>query len=823
MQILVLAAWTLAAFPPPALAEPGVNGIVNSSFEQAGENGNPTGWKRGFWPGELAAQFTYPVPGAGGEGSQAASVSITSHAGQGDAKWYFEDIPATPLAYYIFSDKYKSDAETRVLVRLNSGACTDQDQSQCSYIELGRAASSSDWTDFSAGFTVPSGVTSLTVFHTLESNGTLTVDDYSVVEPVAAGFPSGMVSLVFDDGWYSVYENGLPILDAAGYKSTQYLISDMVGQEPSNGYLGINEALAMQAGGHELGGHTATHGDLSLMASTSPQLFREVLGSRFSLIERLGAKPFDSMAYAYGKYNDDTKSLARQAGFLAARTVEEGFNTATSDRFALKSLPVQRGGLENGQPVSETTLEEIQAAVDSALAEKTWLILTFHQIDDVPENVYGISAGTLQAIVDYLVFKEATVVTVSEALRLMPGVPALDSIAPQIASSSELVVEAASSTGAIATFLSPVVSDNQDAALLAYCSDDSGRSSGSLFPLGTSTLACRVADSSGNLASSSLRVLVRDTTPPVIALIGSSTMSVASGTAFIDPGVTVTDLVDGNIATTTVSGDVIGSSTPAGTYTVKYDAKDAAGNAATQAQRTVVVGTPPSNNGNSSGGSSSGGGGGGGSSPIYIVGQPAGTGNPAATSTATSTDPAYNQPLTEGELIYNFRGQVSFATGTSAIYDRTIGLVSGLSETDRMSIARFISEGTESTKKLGAGERAGTLHSYFRAFGRLPRTAAQWQDVVKIGAGRWTAERSTAAENAAIASFRQIYRRSPDRTHNYDENAIQVLAYGLRPVPRNLNSERAALASFRDIYGRTPSSTQDWDILRAIAYSGAKR
>ena len=35
----------------------------------------------------------------------------------------------------------------------------------------------------------------------------------------------GLVSINFDDGYQSMYDNGLPILDAAGLKSTQYIIT----------------------------------------------------------------------------------------------------------------------------------------------------------------------------------------------------------------------------------------------------------------------------------------------------------------------------------------------------------------------------------------------------------------------------------------------------------------------------------------------------------------------------------------------------------------------------------------------------------------------
>ena len=44
-----------------------------------------------------------------------------------------------------------------------------------------------------------------------------------------------------------------------------------------------------------------------------------------------------------------------------------------------------------------------------------------------------------------------------------------------------------------------------------------------------------------------------------------------------------------------------------------------------------------------------------------------------------------------------------------------------------------------------------------------------------------------------------------------------------QPADRNLNSERAAIKIFKGIYGYNPSTATAWDIVRAIAYSGATR
>jgi hypothetical protein len=89
-----------------------------------------------------------------------------------------------------------------------------------------------------------------------------------------------------------------------------------------------------------------------------------------------------------------------------------------------------------------------------------------------------------------------------------------------------------------------------------------------------------------------------DVTPPVISLDGSDPLNISCGSTYTDPGATATDDFDGDI-----SGDIVvdfsGLDTnTAGNYTVFYNVTDASGNAATQVERQVIVGscadtTPP--------------------------------------------------------------------------------------------------------------------------------------------------------------------------------------------------------------------------------------
>ncbi|MEL0153893.1 MAG: immunoglobulin-like domain-containing protein, partial [Halieaceae bacterium] len=82
---------------------------------------------------------------------------------------------------------------------------------------------------------------------------------------------------------------------------------------------------------------------------------------------------------------------------------------------------------------------------------------------------------------------------------------------------------------------------------------------------GSYTIIYSAADSAGNQSQVSREVVVvaRDRTPPVISLIGGTTLEIREGEAFEDPGATATDDRDGNVDIT-VSGNV---GVTIGTYT----------------------------------------------------------------------------------------------------------------------------------------------------------------------------------------------------------------------------------------------------------------
>jgi len=107
---------------------------------------------------------------------------------------------------------------------------------------------------------------------------------------------------------------------------------------------------------------------------------------------------------------------------------------------------------------------------------------------------------------------------------------------------------------------------------------------------GTYILTYDVADSAENAATQLTRaVIVSDTSPPLLELIGDAEITVECGEVYEEPGALATDVCEGDLSELVIiAGDTVDPTIP-GTYVVTYDVADSAENAATQITRTVFV------------------------------------------------------------------------------------------------------------------------------------------------------------------------------------------------------------------------------------------
>ncbi|PYI53381.1 OmpL47-type beta-barrel domain-containing protein [Paenibacillus flagellatus] len=140
--------------------------------------------------------------------------------------------------------------------------------------------------------------------------------------------------------------------------------------------------------------------------------------------------------------------------------------------------------------------------------------------------------------------------------------------------------------------LGDAYTDEGAAATDNYDGDITGRMTvtGSVYTkqMGMYAIRYSVSDSSGNAAEAVRTVQVVDKESPYIVLLGENPLEWPVGTAYVDPGAEAFDPQDGNLSgRIAVTGHVDVSRL--GSYTLRYDVADQAGNPAFPVSRTVRV------------------------------------------------------------------------------------------------------------------------------------------------------------------------------------------------------------------------------------------
>lgn len=163
------------------------NLVANPSAEQTSSNpSEPQGWHTNSW-GTNTASFSYINEGY--SGGRSVRAKVTSYA-SGDAKWYFDPVSVSGGAGYTFSDHYRSDTTTQVVVQYT------HQNSSLTYEWLGSLPAASNWTQANLPMTAPATATHATVYHLISSVGQLDIDDAKLIQ---GNQPSGQGSATISD------------------------------------------------------------------------------------------------------------------------------------------------------------------------------------------------------------------------------------------------------------------------------------------------------------------------------------------------------------------------------------------------------------------------------------------------------------------------------------------------------------------------------------------------------------------------------------------------------------------------------------------------
>lgn len=185
--------------------------------------------------------------------------------------------------------------------------------------------------------------------------------------------------------------------------------------------------------------------------------------------------------------------------------------------------------------------------------------------------------------IDRRVVQTDGTIGITATMTIQVGAGSPDTTKPVITLTGASVVTL--SQGAAYTELGATWTDNVDGSGAAVV----GGATVNVNTLGQYVVTYNYTDVAGNAGDQVIRTVnIVDTTIPVITLVGASTVSQEATLVYNDLGATASDNTDGDITssivvTSTVNTGLLGS------YTVRYNVSDAAGNDAVEVVRTVNV------------------------------------------------------------------------------------------------------------------------------------------------------------------------------------------------------------------------------------------
>jgi peptidoglycan/xylan/chitin deacetylase (PgdA/CDA1 family) len=171
------------------------------------------------------------------------------------------------------------------------------------------------------------------------------------------------------------------LLQKYGVATTQYVIS---GTFSDRQYMSKKQVEVMQNTGHQIGCHSVSHADLVTLVDED--LKHEVSDCKKTLSDLYGT--IKDFASPYSSYNDTTIAAIRK-DFRSQRNTDgdptngigdPDVNTGDNfDVYNLVSVTIHR----------DTTVKQISDLIDYAKAHNSWLILTYHAVDE-GSSEYGL-------------------------------------------------------------------------------------------------------------------------------------------------------------------------------------------------------------------------------------------------------------------------------------------------------------------------------------------------------------------------------------------------------------------------------------------------
>jgi peptidoglycan/xylan/chitin deacetylase (PgdA/CDA1 family) len=221
-------------------------------------------------------------------------------------------------------------------------------------------------------------------------------------------FKQPLISITFDDGWETTYSVAAPLLMQNGIHSTQYVTTGLIG-DPA--YLSLDQVKALKNNGQQIACHTVTHPDLTTVDRT--KLDSELSGCQQYFLKNNLGKTVD-FAAPYGHTNSSVNNEVKKY-FRSGRNTNGDITNGMTDADVNLPNTVNQYEIIGVTVHSDTTVEQLQNAVDYTIAHNGWLVLTYHQAEEAGSK-FSLSSASLQKQLSYLSSTNVRIVTVGQVM-----------------------------------------------------------------------------------------------------------------------------------------------------------------------------------------------------------------------------------------------------------------------------------------------------------------------------------------------------------------------------------------------------------------------
>jgi len=244
---------------------------------------------------------------------------------------------------------------------------------------------------------------------------TRTVSTLSFIEKSSTPqlFSEPLVSVTFDDGWTSAYNNGMPLLSKYHIRTTQFLLP---GEFDDPNYVSINQAHSMEKAGHEIGSHTVDHKNLTQLDETDVN--NELAVSK-SMLQKENLVPAHvNFASPNSAVNDQVIQNVKKVYSSHRNTLADiGNGMSAADINLGPVLP--RYNIIGFSIRNNTTIGQIKQALDYAKKNNGWLVLVYHQIDDSNE-LFSANKRAFESHLQLVAQSKIKIVTIGDVIATNP-------------------------------------------------------------------------------------------------------------------------------------------------------------------------------------------------------------------------------------------------------------------------------------------------------------------------------------------------------------------------------------------------------------------